>query len=47
MFLDADLSANAPLEYYIPEGSGTLPGLTLSKHRKNSGLVDPNTCIGH
>ena len=32
--LDADLSANATLEYYIPEGSGTLPGLIYRKHRK-------------
>ena len=39
---DADLSANATLEYYIPEGSGTLPpGLTLSSTGKISGLVDP------
>ena len=40
--IDADLSANATLEYYIPEGSGTLPpGLTLSSTGKISGLVDP------
>ena len=40
--IDADLSANTVLEYYIPEGGGELPpGLTLSKTGKISGIVDP------
>ena len=40
--IDADLSANTTLEYYIPEGGGELPpGLTLSKTGKITGIVDP------
>ena len=40
--IDADLSANTTLEYYIPEGGGQLPpGLTLSSTGKISGVVDP------
>ena len=40
--IDADLSANTTLEYYIPEGGGELPpGLTLSSSGKISGVVDP------
>ena len=40
--IDADLSANTTLEYYIPEGGGQLPpGLSLSSTGKISGVVDP------
>jgi len=40
--IDADLSANTTLEYYIPEGGGELPpGLSLSKTGKITGIVDP------
>jgi len=40
--IDADLSANTVLEYYIPEGGGELPpGLSLSTSGKITGLVDP------
>ena len=40
--IDADLSANTVLEYYIPEGGGELPpGLSLSTSGKISGIVDP------
>ena len=40
--IDADLSANTVLEYYIPEGGGELPpGLTLSTSGRITGIVDP------
>ena len=40
--IDADLSANTVLEYYIPEGGGELPpGLSLSTSGRITGVVDP------
>jgi len=40
--IDADLSANTVLEYYIPEGGGELPpGLSLSSSGRITGIVDP------
>jgi len=40
--IDADLSANTTLEYYIPNGGGELPpGIQLSSTGKLTGIIDP------
>ena len=40
--IDADLSANTTLEYYILEGGGSLPpGLSMSSTGRITGVIDP------
>ena len=40
--IDADLSANTTLEYYISEGGGELPpGLSMSSTGRITGTIDP------